>query len=177
MNLQVLQIPFQSISPIIDRKLSSLVLRYHAEFCSYARMCFSECDEPDIETRSVRYTLYQSNPCRPFSMPFPPRYRPSCPSPLRDSTTIIYAPRPTSPALSCGLASPRTSYTTITRRHVRTRQETIYLGPFGFGRSALFGRGRECPSVPASPRYVEYVEPGRRRRAWEAGKIEYIPVR
>ncbi|KAL3438815.1 hypothetical protein BDV09DRAFT_79058 [Aspergillus tetrazonus] len=133
-------------------------------------MCFSNNDTDDFETRTVRFTKYRSQPIRP-SMPFPPRFRSNCPSPPpsffpHDTTIIRYSPRHSVSSAHCSSPShsPRTSYTTITRRHVHTRLETIY---------PIFTRRRrswECASAPA-PRYIEYIEPRNRRR-----DVEYISI-
>lgn len=138
-----------------------------------ADMCFSDNDDEE-DCRSVRVTEYRS---RPLRVPFPPRHRPSCPSPPMvhcpsTSTAIIYPPHHYDCSPHCSPPhSPRASYT-VTRRRVRIRRETIYPA----GRMTLFSRAhRKCP--PESPPLVEYIEPGRRRRAWENGEIEYIPIR
>jgi hypothetical protein len=146
-------------------------------------MCFNDPSSNEDDTgHSVRVVEYRTR-SRSHRITFPPRFRRRCPSPppcplppprpkRTTTTTIIYSPRSSSPFphFHCSPPpSPRESYTTITRRHVRTRQETIY--PVGLH--------TEC--LPAS-RYVEYVEPcsDRRRllgRAWEEGEVEYIPIR
>ncbi|KAL4784304.1 hypothetical protein BJX76DRAFT_327651 [Aspergillus varians] len=141
-------------------------------------MCFSDSDSDDDDRRSIHVTEYRS---RPLRASFPPRVRQRCPSPplspparhCHNTTTIIYPPRPSiSSSHYSPPHSPRASYTTITRKHVRTRQETIY--PVWWT-APLSRSHREC--APPSPRYVEYVEPGRRQRGWEEADIEYIPIR
>ncbi|KAL4945647.1 hypothetical protein BDV06DRAFT_16316 [Aspergillus oleicola] len=155
-------------------------------------MCFS--DDSDCETRSVRVFDHHHHHSHPHihhhshRIPFPPRFRRSVyapphhlpplhyphhhhhPHPHRtEDTTIIYNPRH-SPHCSPP-PSPQSSYTTISRRHVRTRRETIE--PVSFGLRTFWGRERECEA----PRYIEYVErePGRRR--CEGRDVEYIPCR
>jgi hypothetical protein len=162
----------------------------HQDSSSYRpeinKMCFNDpsSNDDDDTAHSVRVVEYRTR-SRSHRITFSPRFRrrcpspPPCPLPLPRpkriiTTTIIYSPCSSGPfphshSHCSPPPSPRESYTTITRRHVRTRQETIY--PVGLH--------TEC--LPAS-RYVEYVEPcsDRRRllgRAWEEGEVEYIPIR
>ncbi|KAL4929338.1 uncharacterized protein BDV17DRAFT_73815 [Aspergillus undulatus] len=159
-------------------------------------MCFSQNNDDDYETRSVRISKYDIH-SHPLRMSFPPRFRRSCYSPplllpephhhhhhhhhhrhpsRTEDTTIIWNPRHRHSFSSSHCSpppSPRPSYTTISRRHVHTRRETIQ--PVA-SRRTFFGRDRECDA----PRYIEYVErePGSGRRwGWEDRDVECIPCR
>ncbi|KAL4959024.1 uncharacterized protein BDV14DRAFT_185529 [Aspergillus stella-maris] len=161
-------------------------------------MCFGS-DDSDVETRSVRVFDHHHHHSHPHDhhhhhhshrIPFPPRFRRSVyppphhlpplhyphhhhhhrPHPSRiEDTTIIYNPR-RSPDCSPP-PSPQPSYTTMSRRYVRTRRESIEPVSFGFGRS-IWGRDRDCEA----PRYIQYVEREPERRC-EGRDVEYIPCR
>ncbi|KAL4867288.1 hypothetical protein BDV12DRAFT_171649 [Aspergillus spectabilis] len=139
------------------------------------KMCFSGTDSDDSNGRFIRTSEFRRS--RRFKIllqaqfsrrcPSPPPSPPTMHIPRTTTTLIVYSPRPSVYSVHCSPpSSPRTSYTTITRRYVRTRQEIIYP----IERRSLVYRGCD----PREMQYVEYAELGRRRASRD---VEYIPSR
>lgn len=143
-------------------------------------MCFLEVDEG--KGPCIRIIEYRNPPMR-VSIPPPSHRRRRYSSSSSDSSssnssshssTIVCPPRhaPRSHSHPRHCESPRPSYTTVSRRRVRTLEESLGPGPRWKG--WWFGSRESLPER----RCVEYIEPEvrrvrDRRPMWEE-EVEYI---